>query len=97
MHHRRADAAFPRQGEADGARHLVVGEPAAALTLQFLAFIAGGRSYGETMEAWRSTCPRMSIWEDAVRDGLVRIENGGAMTASRVVLTQQGQARLDRA
>jgi hypothetical protein len=97
LHRRRADAAFPHKGEADGARRLAVGEPAAALTLQFLAFIGGGRSYGETMEAWRSTCPRMSIWEDAVRDGLVRIEGGDVMAASRVVLTQQGQARLGRA
>jgi hypothetical protein len=97
LHRRRADAAFPRKGEADSAPRLAVGEPAAALTLQFLAFIGGGRSYGETMEAWRSTCPRMSIWEDAVRDGLVRIQNGGAMAASRVVVTQRGQARLDRA
>jgi hypothetical protein len=48
------------------------------------------------MEAWRSTCPRMSIWEDAVRDGLVRIENGGAMKSSRIVLTARGKARLGR-
>jgi hypothetical protein len=67
---------------------------AAALTLQFLDFIADGRTYGETMEAWRSTCPRMPIWEDAVRDGLVRIENGGAMKSSRIVLTPQGKALL---
>src|SRR5262245_10742996 len=69
---------------------------AAALTLQFLDFIADGRTYGETMEAWRSTCPRMPIWEDAVRRGLVRIENGGAMNSSRIVLTERGTARLGR-
>ncbi len=67
---------------------------AAALTLQFLDYIADGRTYGETMEAWRSTCPRMPIWEDAVRHGLVRIENGGAMSSSRIVLTARGTARL---
>jgi hypothetical protein len=67
---------------------------AAALTLQFLSFVADGRAYGETMEAWRSTCPRTPIWEDAVRDGLVRIENGGAMKSSRIVLTARGRARL---
>jgi hypothetical protein len=67
---------------------------ATALTLQFLGFIADGRTYGETMEAWRSTCPRMPIWEDAVRDGLVRIQNGGAMKTSRIVLTARGRARL---
>jgi hypothetical protein len=67
---------------------------AAALTLQFLDYIADGRTYGETMEAWRSTCPRMPIWEDAVRHGLVRIENGGAMNSSRIVLTARGTEHL---
>jgi hypothetical protein len=68
----------------------------AALTLQFLAWVADGpRSYGEAMDAWRSTCPRLSIWEeDAVRDGLVRLENGGSMRSSRVLLTRAGKARL---
>src|SRR5262245_55703131 len=69
---------------------------AKALTLQFLDFIADGRTYGETMEAWRSTCPRMPIWEDAVRHGLVRVENGGAMNSSRIVLTARGTALLGR-
>jgi len=69
---------------------------AAALTLQFLDFVADGRAYGETMEAWRSTCPRMPIWEDAVRDGLVRIENCGVMKSSRIVLTARGRAQLGR-
>jgi len=71
--------------------------PDTALTLQFLDFVATRtRTYGETMEAWRSTCPRLSIWEDAVRDGLVRIENGGAIKSSRIVLTERGRARLAR-
>ena len=70
---------------------------AAALTLQLLAFVADrGRTYEETMEAWRSTCPRMPIWEDAVRDGLVRIEPGEAMKSSRIMLTARGKARLGR-
>jgi hypothetical protein len=66
-----------------------------ALTLQFLAWIAEGpRSYGEAMDAWRSTCPRLSIWEDAIRDGLVRLENGDTMKSSRVLLTAAGKAML---
>jgi hypothetical protein len=70
---------------------------AAALTLQFLAFVADAeRTYAETMEAWRSACPRMPIWEDAVRDGLVQIQNGGAMKSSRILLTMRGRARLGR-
>jgi len=69
-----------------------------ALTLQFLAWVDDGpRTYGEAMQAWRSTCPRLSIWEDAVRDGLVRLENGGAMNASHVLLTPAGKAVLRKA
>ena len=68
----------------------------AALTLQFLAWVADGpRSYGEAMDAWRSTCPRLSIWEDALGDDLVRLEAGaGGLSDCRVVLTARGQALL---
>jgi hypothetical protein len=72
--------------------------PADALTDQFLGWIAdGGRSYGEVMEAWRTSCPRLSIWEDALGDGLVRITNrpGGAREQARVTITERGRARLD--
>src|SRR5215831_11539110 len=84
------DARKPRAPTAEASEKAA----AAALMLQFLGFVADGRTYGETMEAWRSTCPRMPIWEDAVRDGLVRIENSGAMKSSRVVLTARGKAKL---
>ena len=66
-----------------------------ALTQQFLTWVAESpRTYGQAMEAWRSTCPHLSIWEDAVRDGLVRLEDGGTMKSSRVVLTAAGKAML---
>jgi hypothetical protein len=91
-HDRGSAIAKPRQTGAETSEKAA----AAALTLQFLGFVADGRSYGETMEAWRSTCPRMPIWEDAVRDGLVHIENGSAMKSCRVVLTARGRARLGR-
>jgi hypothetical protein len=52
------------------------------------------RSYAETMEAWRSACPRMTIWEDALKDGLVAYE---AATTKLVRLTPQGRALLGRA
>jgi len=29
------------------------------------------RSYVEVMDAWRTSCPRLSIWEDAVDAGFV--------------------------
>jgi hypothetical protein len=51
------------------------------------------------MEAWRSSCPRFTIWEDALSDGLVRLEGTGgrAMSDTRVVLTGRGRAVLDEA
>jgi len=67
---------------------------AAALTQQFLAWVAEApRSYADA-EAWRRSCPHLSIWEDAIADGLIRFENGASMQASRLVLTACGRARL---
>jgi hypothetical protein len=49
-----------------------VPEPARALTLQLLDWISERpRTYSEVLETWRTTCPRLSIWEDACIDGLV--------------------------
>jgi len=69
------------------------------LTLDFLAWVARRpRAYAEAMEAWRSSCPRFTIWEDALGDGLVRVERGGGtQREARVVLTPRGRAVLDGA
>jgi hypothetical protein len=59
------------------------------LTHDLLAWIATTqRTYRDTMEAWRTNCPRLSIWEDAIGDGLVEIRD------STVVLTPRGDAAL---
>ena len=29
------------------------------------------RTYQETMDAWRTSCPRLPVWEDANQQGLV--------------------------
>jgi len=48
---------------------------ATSLTLQLLEWIAEReRTYAQTMEAWKSSCPRLTVWEDAVADGLVRVQ-----------------------
>jgi hypothetical protein len=67
-----------------------------ALTQQFLAWVdEAPRSYADA-EAWRRSCPHLSIWEDAISDGLVRFKNGSGMQQSRLLLTQRGRAWLDR-
>jgi hypothetical protein len=68
----------------------------ADLTAQFLAWIAQRpRSYAETMDAWRTTCPGLAIWEDALRRGLVEVAGGGTMRGAAVTLTARGRALLD--
>lgn len=49
-----------------------------------------------TMEARRSSCPRLPVREDEAGEGLVRVEATGApgMRACRVALTPQGRVRL---
>ena len=50
------------------------------LVLDLVEWIAAGaRSYAEVMEAWRTSCPRLPIWEDAVDLGfVVRVHRDGA-------------------
>jgi hypothetical protein len=62
----------------------------AALTRQLLEWIcASPRTYADVLETWRSTCPRHSIWEDALESGLI-----GSAPDGRLFLTHAGQARL---
>lgn len=69
---------------------------AQALTLQFLAWLdEAPRSYADA-EVWRRSCPHLSIWEDAISDGLVQFENGASMRQSQVILTARGRAWLDK-
>jgi len=66
----------------------------ASLTLDFLAWLAAGpRDYTEVMEAWRTSCPRLTVWEDAIDAGLVtRIHTTGQPI--RIALTQVGKRVL---
>ncbi|MBZ5661902.1 MAG: hypothetical protein LAO08_15990 [Acidobacteriia bacterium] len=73
------------------------GKQTASLSvLEFLTWVSlRPRTYGEAMASWRSTCPRLSTWEDALADGLIQIESGITMDQSRVILTARGRAVLD--
>jgi hypothetical protein len=67
----------------------------AAPTLELLEWVTARiRTYDDVREAWRSNCPRTAVWDDAVTDGLVRIDRrSDAGTA--VILTARGQAALN--
>ena len=70
--------------------------PVTLLTLEFLTWVASRpRTYAEAMEAWASTCPRNSIWDDALIEGLTQVESADTMSQSKVILTPRGRAVLD--
>ena len=51
------------------------------------------RTYGDTMEAWRTSCPKLPAWEDAVDHELVRVEPiaSGRQHQAAVLLTPRGE------
>ena len=64
------------------------------LVLDLVEWIARQpRDYAEVMEAWRTSCPKLSIWEDASDRGLVARER----VAERllVVVTSDGRRLLE--
>jgi len=45
------------------------------LILDLLGWLAKGeRTYEEVMDAWRTSCPRLTVWEDANDRGLIATE-----------------------
>ena len=62
------------------------------LIVDFVAWLAAApRPYAEALEAWRTNCPRLTVWEDAHDRGLVargRGVDGGML----VVPTEAGLA-----
>jgi hypothetical protein len=53
-------------------------ETADALVLDLVEWIGREpRPYFEVIETWRTSCPRLTIWEDAVDRGYVARQPGG--------------------
>ncbi|MFN4088695.1 MAG: hypothetical protein ACK4QW_06565 [Alphaproteobacteria bacterium] len=72
-------------------------DPADALVLDLVEWVAAKpRSYGEVMEAWRTSCPRLTVWENALDRGLL-IRRTGPDGRSGVAVTPAGFATLERA
>ena len=62
------------------------------LILDLLDWLAPApRPYAEVMEVWRTSCPRLPIWEDAVDAGLV-VRRVRAGQEAMVELTPAGRA-----
>ena len=60
-----------------------------SLILDLLEWIAKqDRTYDETMDAWKTSCPKLPVWEDATDRGLIERE------ADVVRLTRVGRVFL---
>jgi hypothetical protein len=63
------------------------------LVLDLVEWIAREpRPYSEVIETWRTSCPRLTIWEDAVDRGYVTREAAGA--GVMVIITEGGKQFL---
>ena len=58
------------------------GSGTSALTLQMLQWLRAAAELRRTLEAWKTSCPRLTIWEDAVSEGLVQVERGAVVLTS---------------
>ena len=73
-------------------------EPLSPTTVELLAWVARRpRTYAEAIEAWRSNCPRLSAWDDALTAGLLRVERGRVTVTDRGCLLLDDQAASSRA
>ena len=69
-------------------------DAADALVLDLVEWIAREpRLYSEVIETWRTSCPRLTIWEDAVDRGYVA-RQPGAGAGVRVAITENGEEFL---
>ncbi|MBR0698030.1 hypothetical protein [Bradyrhizobium lablabi] len=64
-----------------------------ALVLDLVEWIAREpRPYAEVIETWRTSCPRLTIWEDAVDRGYV--VRRPSVEGLRVTVTEDGRTFL---
>jgi D-3-phosphoglycerate dehydrogenase len=71
-------------------------EPVEALILDLLEWLGPTpRPYAEVMDAWRTSCPRLPVWEEANDRGLVerRRESGSVQVVS---VSPKGRAYLEQ-
>jgi len=69
-------------------------DPLDALVIDLLEWIGPrGRPYAEVMEAWRTSCPRLPVWEEANARGYI-VHGRGAGTESLVSVSPSGLAHL---
>jgi hypothetical protein len=74
---------------------VAVSDPIEPLILDLLEWIGPHpRPYAEVLEAWRTSCPRLPVWEEANKQGfLEHIHEPGQ--AALVAVSPSGLAKLE--
>ena len=66
-------------------------EAADSLVLDLVEWVAREpRPYSDVIATWRTSCPRLTVWEDAVDSGYVARE-GAPGSPAMVVVTENGR------
>ena len=66
-----------RRHPASSERFLVMSPETEALVVDLVTWIAAGpKPYSEVMDAWRTSCPRLPVWEEANDHGFVARRRG---------------------
>lgn len=52
------------------------------------------RTYGQVLDAWRTSCPRLTVWEDALEAGFIACESHNTL-GTVVRITPAGRAFMD--
>jgi hypothetical protein len=71
-------------------------DPVDALVLDLLEWIGPrGRPYAEVIDAWRTSCPRLPVWEEANARGYI-VHEHVAGAGALVSVSPSGLALLSR-
>jgi hypothetical protein len=69
-------------------------DPVDDLMIDMISWLAPSpRPYEEVMEAWRTSCPRLTVWEDAL-DARLIARRPGEFGAPVVAVTDEGRTWL---
>ena len=69
-------------------------DPVEPLILDLLEWIGvGSRPYRDVIDAWRTSCPRLPVWEEANSRGFIDHSHEPG-SAARVSVSNQGVAHL---
>lgn len=66
------------------------------LILDLVEWVAAApRSYSDVIDAWRTSCPRLTVWEEATEQRYV-VRDGRNWREARVLVTEEGRRFLQQ-